>query len=86
MKTLPFYSKEINKLNDDNSRLRYDVFSLKKKLKRSQIENKKHLDFINIIEEIKNLSNENLIKVSNFIVFNLENEKYQRSDKNFTDQ
>lgn len=77
--------KEIDKLNDDNSRLRYDVFSLKKKLKRSQIENKKHLDFINIIEEIKNLSNEDLIKVSNFIIFNLENEKYERSDKNFTD-
>ena len=36
--------------------------------------------------KIEKLSLQDLEKVQNFIIFNLENEKYQRSDKNFTDQ
>ena len=36
--------------------------------------------------KIEKLSLQDLGKVQNFIIFNLENEKYQRSDKNFTDQ
>jgi hypothetical protein len=35
---------------------------------------------------LRDLSFEELKKVENFIIFNLENEKYQRSDKNFTDR
>ena len=47
---------------------------------------KKAILLSGIIYDLKNLTYDELKKVSNFIIFNLENEKYQRSDKNFTDQ